>query len=52
MNTNYQMRLEQYKDASGSITVSVYSDDDLVGSADFSIVENRNKDRMAQLGLT
>jgi hypothetical protein len=51
MNTDYQMRLDQYKDASGIITVSVYSDDDLVGSEDYSIRDHRNKDRMRHLGL-
>lgn len=51
MNTDYQMRLEQYKDASGSITVSVYCDDELAGSVEYSIRGNRNRDRMIQLGL-
>lgn len=52
MNTNYQMRVEQYRDASGSIRVSIYSDDDLLGIAQYSIRDHRNKDRMAQLGLS
>jgi hypothetical protein len=51
MNTDYQMRLEQYKDPSGSITVSVYCDDELAGSMEYSIRDNRSKDRMIQLGL-
>lgn len=52
MNTNYQMRFGQYKDASGVIKASVYVDDHLVGRAEHSIKDNRNKDRMAQLGIT
>jgi hypothetical protein len=52
MNTNYQMRFDQYREASGSIKVSVYSDDHLLGSAEYSIRDHRNKDRMAQLGLS
>jgi hypothetical protein len=51
MNTDYQMRFDQYKDASGSIAVNVFCDDDLAGSIDYSIAANRNKDRMEQLGL-
>jgi serine/threonine protein kinase len=52
MNTNYQMRFDQYKHASGEIKVSVYVDDDLVGSAEYSIKDNRNKDRTEQLGIS
>lgn len=52
LNTNYQMRFDQYQEASGSIKVSVYIDDDLLGRAEYSIRDHRNKDRMAQLGLS
>jgi len=51
MNNNYIMRFDQYHDTEGTIAVRVYVDDDLVGSEDFSVRENRNKDRMDQLGL-
>lgn len=51
MNTNYQMRFDQYEKASGEIKVSVYVDDELAGQAEYSIKDNRNKDRMVQLGI-
>ena len=51
MNTNYQMRFDQYEDASDVIKVAVYVDDELVGRAEYSIRDNRNKDRMVQLGI-
>jgi hypothetical protein len=52
MNTDYIMRLDQYKDASGYIRVRVYFEDELVGSEDYSIRDHRNPERMTQLGLT
>jgi len=51
MNTNYQMRLDQYEKATGEIKVSVYVDDELAGHAEYPIRDNRNKDRMVQLGI-
>jgi serine/threonine protein kinase len=51
MNTNYQMRFDQYETANGSIKVSVYIDDKLAGRTEYSIRDNRNKDRMVQLGI-
>jgi len=51
MNTNYQMRFDQYEKATGEIRVSVYVDDELAGQAEYSIRDNRNKDRMVQLGI-
>lgn len=51
MNTNYQMRLDQYEDARGSIKVTVYSDDQLTNVTEYPIADYRNKDRMDQLGL-
>jgi len=51
MNNNYQMRFDQYENASGSIKVKVYSDDDLLSSVDFSTAANRNKDQMSRFGL-
>jgi len=51
MNTDYQMRFDQYRDANGVIRVSVYSDDVLLGSEEYSIRDHRNNDRMDQLGL-
>lgn len=52
MNNNYVIRFPQYKDASGTITVNVYFDDELVGHEEFSIAANRNPDRMKQFGLS
>jgi hypothetical protein len=51
MNIDYQMRFDQYKDANERIKVTVYSDDDLLSSVNYSIAANRNKDRMDRLGL-
>jgi hypothetical protein len=51
MNTNYQMRLDQYRLASGTIKASVFVDEELAGSEEFSIADNRNKERMEQFGL-
>jgi serine/threonine protein kinase len=51
MNANYQMRFDQYEKATGEIRVSVYVDDELAGRAEYSIRDNRNKDRMVQLGI-
>lgn len=52
MNTNYIMHFNQYEDASGTITVNVYFDDEVVGHEEFSIADHRNKDRMDHLGLS
>ncbi len=51
MNTNYIMHFNQYEDASETITVNVYFDDEVVGHEEFSIADHRNKDRMDHLGL-
>ena len=51
MNTNYQMRFDQYENARGAIKVSVYVEDEVAGRAEYSISDNRNNDRMAQLGI-
>jgi hypothetical protein len=52
MNTNYIMHFNQYENASGTIMVNVYFDDELVGHEEFSIANHRNKDRMDYLGLS